>query len=998
MDALKHASNMLSELRTPILTPKNYYQVYSTILDSLHHLSSYLHDAHLSRKHHLTDLYELVQYAGNIIPRLYLMITVGSVYMKVAKELTSSNKAKVVSAYQQQQQQPLTPLPTTSPLVSTDELANSAQDTGLKKVLPKPSEASGTDTGEENSETGRGTQKIDVALSMGKQKNFDQDESVLEEVPPVKELMRDMLDMSRGVQHPVRGLFLRYYLSQCTRDRIPDAEVEDPHGNIHDSIQFILSNFMEMNKLWVRLQFLGHSKERERREMERKELKLLIGTSLVRLSQLDMGADIYKSNVLPSLLEEVTSCYDPLAQEYLMEVIIQVFPDEFHLNTLDELLQATAELHPNVDIKQIVVSLINRFAEYVKSCKEEGKEGQQGDSNSTRSPTKSKSGVIPENVQLFQVFWGQIKKLIEARPDLCLADIGHLLSALLNLSLSAYPDRLDYLDLVFGFASNQILESLKASSHNSVFSAETSSVFQQILLTPLKTFGAATLQKLLALSSLPSKSNDQPKLLGGSYSHLLSLQPYVTRKQIALGLLKMLLSPVVGDASIPMLSSSITVPLLEDVTITMDSVESIDLVFGELISVLTKDSKDGNVYGPFPEYDYGPSAESTGQDQQQTQGITKAVSDMSIAPVKSLRMSSSTSVDSMQGSTTNVSDKKGTRDSSSKLKWADLVQEQLLVSQCIHLIWSYKLKKACTMVTSEQEQKTYVEGLGKEIMLLSALRKHLSSGGDLRMRFSLPVLVNRLTDVAKRFGKGIALKEDSFTELVNLFRFIHTTIYSLVKIQENVFVDESHMERGINSTQQQQAQHPQGQGQHLHEMRGLLPPSEMGLRLYLLGAKCADDIMNFLKLVGRLEGCHGLEEIAYEFFVQAFTIYEEHITDSKAQFNAITLFVAHLHSVNSFTPENFDTLASKTQVSATRLLKRVDQCRGVLLCASLWERHDLKRHSEALQRAIKIAESVMDVVVCCELLAEVAEQVGRVMGKNELVSSLCFLLFTMYVY
>ncbi|CAB0014882.1 unnamed protein product, partial [Nesidiocoris tenuis] len=42
-----------------------------------------------------------------------------------------------------------------------------------------------------------------------------------------------------------------------------------------------------MNKLWVRMQHQGHSRERERREKEREELRLLVGTNLVRLSQLE---------------------------------------------------------------------------------------------------------------------------------------------------------------------------------------------------------------------------------------------------------------------------------------------------------------------------------------------------------------------------------------------------------------------------------------------------------------------------------------------------------------------------------------------------------------------------------------------------------------------------------------------------------------------------------------------------------------------------------------
>lgn len=80
-----------------------------------------------------------------------------------------------------------------------------------------------------------------------------------------------------------------------------------------------------MNKLWVRLQHQGHSRDREKREMERRELRILVGTNLVRLSQLDgVDLDLYQKTILPSILEQVVSCKDVIAQEYLMEVVIQV--------------------------------------------------------------------------------------------------------------------------------------------------------------------------------------------------------------------------------------------------------------------------------------------------------------------------------------------------------------------------------------------------------------------------------------------------------------------------------------------------------------------------------------------------------------------------------------------------------------------------------------------------------------------------------------------------
>lgn len=70
----------------------------------------------------------------------------------------------------------------------------------------------------------------------------------------------------------------------------------DLDGTVKDSIDFILLNFSEMNKLWVRMQHQGHTREKEKREKERQELRILVGTNLVRLSQLEgVDATLYKS-------------------------------------------------------------------------------------------------------------------------------------------------------------------------------------------------------------------------------------------------------------------------------------------------------------------------------------------------------------------------------------------------------------------------------------------------------------------------------------------------------------------------------------------------------------------------------------------------------------------------------------------------------------------------------------------------------------------------------
>ncbi|VDP00365.1 unnamed protein product [Soboliphyme baturini] len=333
-EALKHASVMLSELRTSCLTPKYYYQLYIDITNELQHLAVALADD-LQKGHRDSDLYEIVQYTNNIIPRLYLLITVGMVLMKL--------------------------------------------------------------------------NEVDRA-----------------------ETLKDLVEMCTGVQHPLRGLFLRNYLLQCTRDFLPDQKEDtngDPEAMMKNSINFILENFAEMNKLWVRMQHQGQSKEKERREKERRELQILVGTNLVRLSQLEhLNLEIYRKTILPKILEQVVSCKDPIAQEYLMECIIQVFPDEFQVGCLNVFLKACAEMHPLVNIKNVLSAVIDRLTIYGST-----KEGR----------------LLTEDIKLFDVFSQYVSMIIQSRQDIATEDIIALQVSLLNLSMKCYFERTDFVDKVF---------------------------------------------------------------------------------------------------------------------------------------------------------------------------------------------------------------------------------------------------------------------------------------------------------------------------------------------------------------------------------------------------------------------------------------------------------------------------------------------------------------------------------------------------------------------
>ena len=77
---------------------------------------------------------------------------------------------------------------------------------------------------------------------------------------------------------------------------------------------------------------------------------------------------MYSQLVLPKILEQVVNCNDEIAQEYLMEVIIQVFPDEFHIKTLEVYLKACVELNEDVNIKNVIVALVERSDKYISLC------------------------------------------------------------------------------------------------------------------------------------------------------------------------------------------------------------------------------------------------------------------------------------------------------------------------------------------------------------------------------------------------------------------------------------------------------------------------------------------------------------------------------------------------------------------------------------------------------------------------------------------------------
>ncbi|CAG2121792.1 unnamed protein product, partial [Medioppia subpectinata] len=96
-----------------------------------------------------------------------------------------------------------------------------------------------------------------------------------------------------------------------------------------------------------------------------------------------------------------------------MECLIQVFPDEFHLATLQPFLSSCAQLTQNVNVKNIIIALIDRLA-------------------------MSKDIELPAD--LFDIFAKQISQIITTRNDISLEDIVLMKGSLINFSLKKISD------------------------------------------------------------------------------------------------------------------------------------------------------------------------------------------------------------------------------------------------------------------------------------------------------------------------------------------------------------------------------------------------------------------------------------------------------------------------------------------------------------------------------------------------------------------------------
>ena len=169
---LKYCKEIISQLKTDFISPQFYYQLFTFVFDEILQIQSYFR-SEIKQGRDALEFYKSVQQCMTVLPRVYLMIIVGTLLIE-----------------------------------------NNVADTN--------------------------------------------------------EVLDDLIEACNGVQHPIRGLFVRYFFLKILKDYLVD-------------IDLLMINFKEMNKLWTRINKIKYySKEGVKKV--RNDLKVLIGENIMRIA------------------------------------------------------------------------------------------------------------------------------------------------------------------------------------------------------------------------------------------------------------------------------------------------------------------------------------------------------------------------------------------------------------------------------------------------------------------------------------------------------------------------------------------------------------------------------------------------------------------------------------------------------------------------------------------------------------------------------------------
>eukprot|EP00577_Skeletonema_sp_RCC1716_P004207 CAMPEP_0113382090 /NCGR_PEP_ID=MMETSP0013_2-20120614/5651_1 /TAXON_ID=2843 ORGANISM="Skeletonema costatum, Strain 1716" /NCGR_SAMPLE_ID=MMETSP0013_2 /ASSEMBLY_ACC=CAM_ASM_000158 /LENGTH=1333 /DNA_ID=CAMNT_0000264563 /DNA_START=196 /DNA_END=4197 /DNA_ORIENTATION=- /assembly_acc=CAM_ASM_000158 len=975
-----------------LLSPKNYYELHMRAMDEMPILEEFLlglcHSMDATSSSSTTggptnamshiqatasslspytcnQLYETVQYCPRVVPRLYLQICMGSVSIRtgnskavdVMKELSDAakcvqcpvrglflryyllmalkDKLPDVGKHGEEDNNDEEAKEEESDLLEAEGTTEVVDDNVTTPTLPPPSLPPPPPPMEEDSHLLSPSHEEDPLFS----------DSPLDE-PPQQQVNVPPTTTTAAKSTPTTTDSATANATSNTTTPLLGK------GTVVDSYEFILQNLLEMNRLWIRIQHMPGDKTKEtkrRRERERNDLRILVGSNLNRLSQLEgISAHTYGSTILPRILQEVASCRDPLAQAYLMDCIIQVFPDEFHLETLEVFLGVLPKLRDKVNTRTILNNMMERLLHYYQ---DETLVNGELDTNDVKRTMA---------VNSFDMFEDCVQRVFEARGlNIPPKDVIRLQGCLLNYALKISPGNIDLISRCIGMcagALGTLKEQKKASmmGQGIVVGGGTKKSSE----IDMEAVATGALESLLSvpLEQLALKVLDLP-----DFSTLMSFLPWENRKVVALSMIK---SVVAGG----------------------DGAKVKDIAqLEQLLEILAPLLRDKGASGPVV---YEPTVDDGGSLISRTANL-----------MGTLGISPSGGNDMFDGGLQKAESFGG-----DSQKFNQFREEQTLIAKLVHVLdhedtdIAYQMlnvvRKHITPGGPKRAGMTLPPIIFAALMLLRRVQA---------LEFPPPVAPKKDTEV-KEESKDTLEPDAKESEDGNESKDAATSDDKDEKPAE----DETETKDGDNedaeateaaaengetaerdggdeSKEDATEEEPAAEKPaplfatfsktvncrkilvFLQKTAAILAPinPELAFKLYLEIA-AATDLLAYSIKPSFESSSNDFSSISYDFLTQAFLVYEDEITESSAQVRAITSIVGTLLSCRTFEKTDYEALITKTAQYSAKLLKKPDQCRMVCLCSRLFYAggkdavntyHNPQRVLECLQRGLKIADA-----------------------------------------
>eukprot|EP00767_Chilomastix_cuspidata_P001524 gnl/Chilomastix_cuspidata/1641.p1 GENE.gnl/Chilomastix_cuspidata/1641~~gnl/Chilomastix_cuspidata/1641.p1 ORF type:complete len:807 (+),score=151.37 gnl/Chilomastix_cuspidata/1641:691-3111(+) len=176
-----------------------------------------------------------------------------------------------------------------------------------------------------------------------------------------RKLPAELCEACSAVQHPLKALFLRSYLTSVLNDALCSAAKADPKvASAH--VQFLVKNFTAMLRAWARLGTVDGRRPKPRARKWQMSTQVLVSSVLFMMSRVEgLTPQLFASSVISELLRAVLALPSVAQQKYFMTAIVQLFDSRLLAMAVPELFDAIPRLHKGFDTTRFITTLFGRF-------------------------------------------------------------------------------------------------------------------------------------------------------------------------------------------------------------------------------------------------------------------------------------------------------------------------------------------------------------------------------------------------------------------------------------------------------------------------------------------------------------------------------------------------------------------------------------------------------------------------------------------------------------